>query len=303
MLAEEDELLDREERAEEQRILEQNALADEAKEAGEELRKLMKTANRADAVKLEEECDIARMDIEECDEAVKEQVGSNEALGVALEKELKLLAETEDNLQQMTDELEEILHGQGQSLGSVAPELEVAKQREIGAKQATAAQAKENGGGGGGGGGGYVKTASGWSVAGDSSSASTGAASTRSMWQQKAEEQQREKVRRVHYSTASARSDDGLNRRSVGHCVSWSRRTILSPRRSARHSVGGAWLSCQTTRSTPPPTPPAATPRQQPTTSNASQPLGLSLAASSFPFLSLLQQASPSLAVCVCVVA
>ena len=53
MAAEEDELLDAEERAEEEARLEQELLAAEAKEAGEELRKLMKDTNRQDKEKLE----------------------------------------------------------------------------------------------------------------------------------------------------------------------------------------------------------------------------------------------------------
>ena len=53
MAAEEDELLDAEERAEEQARLENEALAAEAKAAGEELKKLMKNANRQDTAKLQ----------------------------------------------------------------------------------------------------------------------------------------------------------------------------------------------------------------------------------------------------------
>ena len=53
MAAEEDELLDAEERAEEAARLEAEALAAEAKAAGEELKKLMKDANRQDEAKLQ----------------------------------------------------------------------------------------------------------------------------------------------------------------------------------------------------------------------------------------------------------
>ena len=53
MAAEEDELLDAEERAEEAARLEAEALAAEAKAAGEELKKLMKNANRQDEAKLQ----------------------------------------------------------------------------------------------------------------------------------------------------------------------------------------------------------------------------------------------------------
>eukprot|EP01043_Picozoa_sp_COSAG02_P060485 COSAG02_NODE_7915_length_2793_cov_5.141797_2_plen_128_part_00 len=53
MAAEEDELLDAEERAEEQARLENEALAAEAKAAGEELKQLMKNANRQDTAKLQ----------------------------------------------------------------------------------------------------------------------------------------------------------------------------------------------------------------------------------------------------------
>ena len=45
------------------------------------------------------------------------------------ERELKLLAETEANLQQLTDELEEVLASKGQNLSTVAPELDVIKQQ------------------------------------------------------------------------------------------------------------------------------------------------------------------------------
>jgi|EP01043_Picozoa_sp_COSAG02_P012360 hypothetical protein len=53
MAAEEDELLDAEERAEEEARLENEALAAEAKAAGEELKKLMKNADRQDTAKLQ----------------------------------------------------------------------------------------------------------------------------------------------------------------------------------------------------------------------------------------------------------
>lgn len=53
MAAEEDELLDAEEQAEEQARREAEALAAEAKAAGEQLKKLMKSTNRQDTAKLQ----------------------------------------------------------------------------------------------------------------------------------------------------------------------------------------------------------------------------------------------------------
>lgn len=53
MAAEEDELLDAEERAEEAERLEAQALAAEAKAAGDQLRKKMKDVNRQDQAKLQ----------------------------------------------------------------------------------------------------------------------------------------------------------------------------------------------------------------------------------------------------------
>ena len=58
MAAEEDELLDAEERAEEQARREAEALAAEAKAAGEQLKKLMKSTNRQDTAKLQVNCPI-----------------------------------------------------------------------------------------------------------------------------------------------------------------------------------------------------------------------------------------------------
>ena len=97
------------------------------------------------------------MDIEECDGGVTEQLEANEILEAELERELKLLAETEANLQEMTDELEELLRNKGQNLSNVAPELDVMKQQQQQQQQAAA-------GGGGAGGGAWKKSADGkWS--------------------------------------------------------------------------------------------------------------------------------------------
>jgi septal ring factor EnvC (AmiA/AmiB activator) len=98
------------------------------------------------------------MDIEECDGGVTEQLEANEILEAELERELKLLAETETNLQEMTDELEELLRNKGQNLSNVAPELDVMKQQQQQQQQAAA------GGEGGAGGGAWQKSADGkWS--------------------------------------------------------------------------------------------------------------------------------------------
>ena len=99
------------------------------------------------------------MDIEECDGGVTEQLEANEILEAELERELKLLAETETNLQEMTDELEELLRNKGQNLSNVAPELDVMKQQQQQQQQQAAA-----GGEGGAGGGAWQKSADGkWS--------------------------------------------------------------------------------------------------------------------------------------------
>lgn len=96
------------------------------------------------------------------------------------ERELKLLAETEANLQQLTDELEEVLASKGQNLSTVAPELDSIKKKQ----QASAAAGEAAGSG-------WKKSASGkWTSGGELS-----APSVRSIWQQKEEEAQRVRVR------------------------------------------------------------------------------------------------------------
>jgi hypothetical protein len=173
-----------------------------------------------------------------------------------------LLAETEANLQQLTDELEEVLASKGQNLSTVAPELDVMKQRQAGA------------GGGEAAGSGWSKSASGqWTSGGD-----VGSPSVRSMWQQKEEQAQRVRVRTtqpislsLHCSPTDAALDciatlvhgvvhvvvsQTVLRFWCSHSIEsffrhicWCNRTTSYPKRSVLRSEGAARSSFQTTRS------------------------------------------------------
>ena len=147
-----------------------------------------------------------------------------------------LLAETEANLRELTDELEELLATKGQNLGSVAPELEVMKQR-----QQDAAGGGETAGGAAGG---WQKSASGQWIGGE-----VGSPAARSAWQLKEEEAQRVRVRTTSPVALPLQAADSWVLGLFTWCVCWCNRTTLCRKRSALHSEVAALSSSQMTRS------------------------------------------------------